>query len=438
MIFNMVTRNGAKKPSDVTFYDYDGTIIESYRAADFANLTAMPSNPTHEGLTAQGWNWTLADAKAYVATYGGLDIGQMYITASGKTEIDITLETGRTDPYLGICPNGTVEVDWGDNTTDTVTGSSTSTVVFTQHTYASAGDYTIKLDVTSGTCAIASDSQFSKLLSISTSNTNANKNFVYLSAIRRVRLGKDMEIGNYAFKNCEQLLDINFTNSLTSIGNYAFQGCYNLKGVVIPNTTATVGSYAFAGCNSLLRVTLSKSITDLEASAFNGCSALKRIALPDDITTLGTSICNGCKALAEAIAPSISQSIFNNCSGLTKVTIGNATSIPQYAFTSCDSLQSVTIPSGVTEFITGAFTNCFSLTSITIPSGVTSIMATVFGNCYGMKEYHILPTTPPTLGNVSAFSNIPSDCIIYVPSASLTAYQTANKWSTYASQMVGE
>ena len=56
---------------DVIFIDYDGTVLYAYTAAEFAQLTEMPANPSHEGLTAQGWNWSLADAKAYVAKYGG-------------------------------------------------------------------------------------------------------------------------------------------------------------------------------------------------------------------------------------------------------------------------------------------------------------------------------------------------------------------------------
>ena len=64
----------------------------------------MPANPDHsaDGLTAQGWNWTLSDAKTYVAAYGRLDIGQMYITSDGKTHIYIHLEQGRTSPLLGV------------------------------------------------------------------------------------------------------------------------------------------------------------------------------------------------------------------------------------------------------------------------------------------------------------------------------------------------
>jgi len=97
---------------DVNFYDYDGVLLYSYSASDFVNLTALPSNPSHTGLTAQGWNWTLSDAKTYVSTYGKLNIGQMYVTDDGKTRIYIHLEDGRLEPYLGFMARGTISVDW--------------------------------------------------------------------------------------------------------------------------------------------------------------------------------------------------------------------------------------------------------------------------------------------------------------------------------------
>ena len=51
------------------------------------------------------------------------------------------------------------------------------------------------------------------------------------------------------------------------------------------------------------------------------------------------------------------------------------------------------------------------------------------------SEYHLKPTTPPSLKHANAFSGIPSTCIIYVPQGCLEAYQTATNWSTYASKM---
>lgn len=71
----------------------------------------------HEGLTAQGWNWTLAEAKRYAAAYGSCEIGQNYITDDGKTRayIDIaeTEKLGVTVCFIQSAANG-VSVDWGD------------------------------------------------------------------------------------------------------------------------------------------------------------------------------------------------------------------------------------------------------------------------------------------------------------------------------------
>ena len=137
---------------DVNFIDYDGTILHSYTASEFAELSALPENPTHEGLVAQGWNWTLADAKAYVSTYKQLIIGQMYSTSDGKTRFYIRLKKGRTSPVLGIAVNGSVTVDWGDgSSTETITGSDNTTVIYTPHIYPDRdGDYVISVDVISG------------------------------------------------------------------------------------------------------------------------------------------------------------------------------------------------------------------------------------------------------------------------------------------------
>jgi hypothetical protein len=73
-----------------------------------------------------------------------------------------------------------------------------------------------------------------------------------------------------------------------------------------------------------------------------------------------------------------------------------------------------------------------------IPQGVTSIGTYAFTNCYGLQYIRLHPTTPPTVANANAFSNLPANTVFYVPAASLNAYKTANIWSNYASQMIGE
>jgi hypothetical protein len=124
---------------------------------------------------------------------------------------------------------------------------------------------------------------------------------------------------------------------------------------------------------------------------------------------------------------------------LTRAFLGTGvTSIGDYAFYNCSGLSSVVIPDSVTSIGDYAFYNCSGLSSVVIPDSVTSIGGYAFYSCTGMGAYHLKPTTPPTLSSTNAFTNIPSDCIIYVPKGCLEAYQTATNWSTYADYMQEE
>ena len=373
----------------VNFLDYDGTILYSYTAAEFAALSSMPANPTRDGLTAQGWNWSLTNAKAYVAKYGKLNIGQMYITDDGKTRIYIHLEEGRTSPVLGVCPNGTVDIDWGDGTThDTLTGSDTSTAVYTSaHNYAAPGDYVIQLTVT-GSMGFRSQGP---LVYASESD---NRDYVYKNAVQKVELGSGVtSIGSAAFQNCRSLSSITIPNGVTSIGDYAFQDCYSLSNITIPDSVTSIGVMAFINCRSLSSITIPNGVTSISDYAFQNCRSLSSITIPNGVTSIG-----------------------------------------DYAFQDCRSLSSITIPNGVTSIGGAAFQDCCSLSSITIPNGVTSIGPSAFLRCYGIARLYFLPTTPPSVSNSNAFSYIPTDCVIHVPVGSLSAYTSATNYpssSTY-------
>ena len=571
----------------VRFIDYDGTILHTYSANEFAALNAMPANPSHTGLTAQGWNWTLADAKALVADYGVLDIGQLYVTDDGKTRIYISLtDSARLSPYLGIAPNGTVVIDWGDNTaTDILTGTSTGTLVRAQHTYASIGDYVITLEVTSGAFYISGVSSNTTGSCLLTQTSGVGNQQYFQNAIQKVELGSNVSLSYYAFQKCyslktitipsgsvantlelfmycRSLKSVTFPSGLSSLGDSVFEGCYLLTNVSIPRSVTTLASYVFMYCYNITRVTLPNAVTSLGASVFNNCYSATIISVPRTVTRTGGSAFSGCNSLTSfpelsgltsisssyAFASiraftsftipsgvtSISTHAFDGCCLLTSVTIPNSvtslgtyafqncykltnitlpsniTTLPDYlfyycyslpsitipssvttigtavfggctfstislpsgltkigssafsgcynlnnitipssvtsilagAFNGCNSLTNITIPSGVTNIADATFRYCYSLASITIPSGVTAIASNAFYQCYGMAEYHLLPTTPPTLGATNAFTGIAADCKIYVPYSAdhsiLNAYQTASNWSTYASYMVEE
>ena len=167
-------------------------------------------------------------------------------------------------------------------------------------------------------------------------------------------------------------------------------------------------------------VNIGSSVTSIGTDAFNRCCSLASVTIPDSVTSIGNYAFDCCYSLASLTIPD------------------SVTSIGNYAFSRCYSLASVTIPDSVTSIGNYAFNCCCSLASLTIPDSVTSIGDYAFDYCYGMAEYHLKPTTPPTLSSTNVFTDIPSDCVIYVPSGCLEAYQSATNWSTYASYMQEE
>ena len=231
------------KPNDVTFIDYDGSILYSYSLAEAQALTDLPTLPSHDGLVCQGWNWTLEAIKALNRP---VTVGAMYITDDGATRLHIRIATvGRmTVPlYIGQTMSNGVSIDWGDgSTTKTLSGTGN---VNTSHTYAEPGDYVISLMPQDG-CKLSFGNGSSSYC-VMGSTENSGK--VYCNMLQEVYVGKNVtSIGNYAFSTCYSLASITIPNSVTSISNYALVNCLSLASITIPNSVTSIGSGGFSSC----------------------------------------------------------------------------------------------------------------------------------------------------------------------------------------------
>ena len=360
------------KRNDVTFIDYDGTVLYSYSTEEAQKLNELPPLPEHDGLICQGWNYDLATIKEYNRP---VTVGAIYTTDDGKTRVYITLQEGRTSPMLGVCPKGTVTIDWGDGTEpDILTGTSTSTVKWTPtHNYAEPGDYVISLTV-DGTMVLGGSSsynQYSYLLRHTSGSDGRNRH--YQNAIQKLEIGE----------------------GVISIGNNAFDGMYHLTSVNIPESVTSFGGATFTKCYSLTSVNIPESVTSFGGKVFENCYSLTSVSIPEGITSI--------------------ESMFQNCYSLT----------------------SVNIPESVTSFGYYVFQSCYSFASVIIPKSVTSIGYDAFSGCYGIKFYDFTEhTAVPTLSATSTLSGISADCEIRVPAALYDEWIAATNWSTYASQIV--
>ncbi|MBO5662013.1 MAG: leucine-rich repeat domain-containing protein [Tidjanibacter sp.] len=282
--------------------------------------------------------------------------------------------------------------------------------------------------------------------------------------------GEVTSIGDDAFNGCTSLASITIPEGVTSIGNYAFCGCLNLASITLPDCVTSIGKFAFFNCRILASITLPEGVTSIGDGAFWSCSSLTSITIPEGVTSIGSSAFLHCTSLASITIPdsvtSIGNGAFRDCTslaefngkcasedgrclivdgvlnsfapyGLTEYTIPEGvTSIGLGVFENCSDLVSITMPNSVTSIGKSAFYCCSSLASITMPNSVTSIGMTAFYQCSSLAEVYCKPTTPPR-GGYSMFGNNASGRKIYVPSGSVEAYKTAEKWSDYADDIEG-
>ncbi|MGN0638771.1 MAG: leucine-rich repeat protein [Huintestinicola sp.] len=265
-------------------------------------------------------------------------------------------------------------------------------------------------------------------------------------------------IGKEAFRGSD-ITSVTIPDSVTEIGESAFHGS-EITSVTIPDSVTAIGYKAFAWCDSLTSVSISDSVTSIDYMAFAWCDNLKFALIPEgcdvdedafygsdnvkietrkgssasgisdnltyEISEDGNIIITGStdsSYTGSIVIPdkidgkpvtSIGDNAFNNCIGITGITIPNSVKyIGIGAFSGCNGLTSITIPDSVTAISDKTFYSCKNLTSITIPDSVTAIGDKAIHSCISLKSVTI-PDSVKSIGD-SAFSGCSSLTSITIP-----------------------
>jgi len=374
---NVSGGSSVDESKDILFIDYDGTPLYSYTQAEALALTSMPSNPSHNGLTAQGWNWTLSELQTFCTDYpnGVAVIGQTYTTSDGKTRIYINAAENSFNFTFGIYLNGTATINWGDGGSDTLTGTSITSRKTKAHTYTNAGDYVITITVT-GSFHLGNRA-------LDTSKYNLFNMF------KKFELGDGYyNTGTYSYNN---MLELESVSMPYSANTYNIEGNFlslnaKLKGIVFPRNTASITTNGIHDCMALKYISFPYSMTVSANNPFPNNYYLEKLYLPVNNTSFGTNLCQN------------------------------------------DGLKKVAIPNGLTAIPNRFCYLAQRLAEVEIPSGVTSIDQYAFASCTSLNKIVFKPTAPPTVSNSNAFASLSKSCIIYVPSGSLSAYTSATNY----------
>lgn len=429
------------KEKDVNFYFHDGSVLASYTTNEFLNLTALPTAPEIEGLTFVNWNWNLTDAKAFVTEFKKLDIGALYRTSDNSLRLYINLTEERKEPYVSFAIVGTATIDWGDNSSESVTGSSVSTIKSTKHSYSHGGKYLIKITSNTTIYVAGTNNQGCRLVwNNDTSYNYANR--AYQSTIYKIEMGNNVSLGNYSFKYLQKLEYI--VAPVLPSGNGMFTNCVKLKHINISDTVYSIANSLFTSLYNLELICLPNTITSLGNSCFNYSNSIKRIIIPNSVTTIGTYQFQNDINLKEVIIgngiTSFTNNMFSSCLSLERIIgLKNITAIPNDFAGSLTNLSEFIIPSGVTSIGNSGISGNTLLTKLTFPAGITTIGGGAFGGNLGMKVYDFSNAEQiPTLGNTMVFSNMPTDCKIVVPDSLYESWKTTGNWTNYSSYIISK
>ena len=245
------------------------------------------------------------------------------------------------------------------------------------------------------------------------------------------------EIGSNAFYWCQGITSIVIPHSVTKISTGAFSGCRNLKDIAISENISSLGDGAFRGCKSITSFSVPQKITEIENNLFSGCDKLESITLPEGITKIGEHAFSYCYNLSSINLPDnitkIGRCAFLDCRSLTHITIPKGVEeIKAWTFGKCKSLKTIDIPEGVTEIGREAFEHC-GITSITLPKSLTEIEYWAFLNCDSLHTIVCKALVPPLCSHdIFTFDNtVKSNCTLFVPDDSITAYQAAEEWKNF-------
>lgn len=411
--YSPITVNVAEKEpvfSGATIYDYDGTVIETYTLEEFAALTEYPTHPTHEYLTANGYNVALATAQAYAAKYGYVEVGAQYRVTDGKTRLFITLKDYNRDIQIGLCVNGSVDIDWGDGSEHgSITGSSVTVSKYLGHLYAQNGDYIITIVVT-GVAAIGNeeDNSYHFIERINSSSTSGNAIIPYSSSLTKMLIGNNIRFSD-SFAYYEHLETVLIPDNIVALeGGSTFVACHSLKSIIIPNGIINLPRGFIGFCISLTSVVIPYGPTSIPFNFASNCERLKRVIIPESVTTIETSAFRECYVLEKIIIPD------------------SVTSIGDYAFSASFGLCEINIPDSVTTIGEDSLNNT-SIVNLEIPENVTSIVRLGY-SMVSLQTLKFKSSTPPTITGRNPWNNLPTDCIIYVPEGSLSVYTSASNY----------
>ncbi len=196
-------------------------------------------------------------------------------------------------------------------------------------------------------------------------------------------------------KNSNAATVANIPEGVTRIEETVFYGSSNLKKVTLPSSLKSIGEWAFKSCEKLEEIELPSNVEKIEEDAFAGCYKLSKVTLSDHLKEIGGWAFYNCKIKSITLPESletIGNKAFGGCD-LENVNLpDNLKFIGEEAFNNWD-MKELKLPSGIEYIGNRAFARA-SLKELAIPASLAFIGEKAFGYSHGWFELQVDENNP--------------------------------------------
>lgn len=374
------------------------------------------------------------------------------------TELSFRLTSNLTQPlYITQSSPNAVTIDWGDGS-EKETNAATSAQF--SHTYAAAGDYTVKVACAEGETWTPGGTFSSKAYSLLGDVSGKSPSFPTLIS---ADLGDGATLGKSSFHGCNALNRIHIPSTVTSIGADCFKQARSItrvdiddlqmwcgitmgndlsspiistsqmyeKGVkvetsplVIPDVSE-IKNFVFHNFN-IYGLYIPKSVSLIGSRAFQGSSNLHNIEVEQGNTKYAVS--NNC------LYDIVTKTLILGCTQADSIipSDGSVTTIGEYAFfgkVSTGDNRSFVIPAPISRVEQYAFSDTYG--NLDFPNTLSVISKLAFAPSLAtlISSVIIRATTPPT--TIDSATTAQSQLqLLKVPQESLEAYKADAFWKT--------
>ena len=242
------------------------------------------------------------------------------------------------------------------------------------------------------------------------------------------------KVGYMAFAETG-VTEVIFPATVNKIENAAVRDCDALMHCVLPTNLTEMPLQMFSLCDNIEEVELPESYTVLTSECFYGCVNLKTINL-ENITRFDHACMYECAALTGDVVFNENTTLIGDFAfrgaGLHGIKVGpNVETIDNYAFWACHNLKNVELSEGIQAIGMGAFGDS-RFNSICFPSTVIDVEGYVVLQNPNLVALGCKAVNVPDMVNKLDLVSDYTATTLYVPEASIEAYQAADIWKNFA------